>query len=71
MITLSNYKILELTALSLYAKNSERKILEMIIELTVDLNHNENFLSAITDSVKDFADITILMRKIFSNLKII
>ena len=66
-----NYKILELTALSLYAKNSERKILEMIIELTVDLNHNENFLSAITDSVKDFADITILMRKIFSNLKII
>ena len=65
MITLSNYKILDLTTLSLYAKNSERKILEMITELTVDLNHNENFLSAITDSVKDFADITILMRKIF------
>lgn len=63
-----NYKILETLALSLYAKNSERKILEMIIELTVDLNHNENFLSAITDAVKDFADITILMRKIFCNV---
>ena len=61
-----NFKILESLALSLYAKNSERKIFEMIIELTVDLNHNENFLYAIIDAVKDFADITILMRKIFS-----
>ncbi|MBR5914107.1 MAG: flagellin lysine-N-methylase [Selenomonadaceae bacterium] len=66
-----NFKILEVTALSLYAKNSERKIFEMISELAVDLNHNENFLSAITDAVKDFADITILMKKIFCNLKII
>lgn len=60
-----NFKILETTALSLYAKNSERKIFDMITELTVDLNHNEDFLNAITDAVKNFADITILMRKIF------
>ena len=66
-----NFKILETAALSLCVKNSARKILDMIIELTVDLNHNENFLHAITDAVKDFADITILMRKIFFNLKII
>ena len=66
-----NFKIMEITALSMFAKNSERKIFEMISELAVDLNHNENFLAAITDTVKEFADITILMRKIFSNLKII
>ena len=39
----------------------------MISELAVDLNHNENFLAAITDAVKDVADITILMRKIFQS----
>ena len=66
-----NFKILEVTALSLFAKNSERKIFEMVSELTVDLNHNENFLTAITAVVKDFADITIFMKKIFCNLKII
>lgn len=62
-----NLKILEVAALSLYAKNSERKIFDMIVELSVDLIHNEKFLDAITDAVKDFADITILMRKLFSN----
>ena len=62
-----NFKIMEVTALSMFAKNSERKIFEMISELAVDLNHNENFLAAITDAVKDVADITILMRKIFQS----
>ena len=59
-----NYKIVEITALSMFDKPA-RKIFEMIVELTVDLNHNNTYLAAITDAVKDFADIAILMRKLF------
>lgn len=59
-----NYKIVESTALSMFNKPA-RKIFEMISELAVDLNHNNNFLNAITDEVKNFADITILMSKLF------
>ena len=57
------FKIVETAALS-FAEKPARKIFEMICELSIDLNHNENFLKAITDAVKNFADITILMRKI-------
>ena len=59
-----NYKLVEITALSMFDKPA-RKIFEMIGELTVDLNHNDTFLAAITDAVKDFADIAVLMRKLF------
>ena len=60
-----NFKIAETLALSLFPKNPAQKIFEMFIELAVDLNHNETFLAAITDAVKDFADITLLMKKLF------
>ncbi|MBQ7198882.1 MAG: hypothetical protein IJS29_06435, partial [Selenomonadaceae bacterium] len=59
-----NYKIVEAMALSMFNKHA-RKIFEMISELAVDLNHNDNFLNAITDEVKNFADIAILMNKLF------
>lgn len=58
------FKIVEAAALS-FSEKPARKIFEMIGELSVDLNHDENFLKAITDAVKNFADITILMKKIF------
>ncbi|MBQ9488250.1 MAG: flagellin lysine-N-methylase [Selenomonadaceae bacterium] len=59
-----NFKIAETLALSLFPKPSAQ-IFEMLVELAVDLNHNETFLAAITDAVKDVADITVLMRKLF------
>lgn len=58
------FKIVEAAALS-FSEKPARKIFEVIGELSVDLNHNEIFLKAITDAVKNFADITILMKKFF------
>ena len=53
-----------MTALSLFAKNSAVKIPEMFSELTVDLTHNDFFINAVADALKDVADITVLMRKL-------
>ena len=63
-----NFKIAETLALSLFPKHSAQ-IFEMFVELAVDLNHNETFLAAITDAVKDVADITLLMKKLFRGKK--
>ena len=63
-----NFKIAETLALSLFPKPSAQ-IFEMLIELAVDLNHNETFLAAITDAVKKVADITVLMRKLLKKSK--
>ena len=59
------FKLVETTALSLFVKNSSAKILNAIGELAVDLNHNEEFIRAVTDFLRDDADITILMKKFF------
>ena len=59
------FKLIETTALSLFAKNSSTKIFNSIGELVVDLNHNEEFIRAIIDFLRDDADITILMKKFF------
>ena len=58
------FKLAETTALSLFAKNSALKIPEMLGELTVDLTHNDFFINAVADALKDVADITVLMRKL-------
>ena len=59
------YKLVETTALSIFAKNSSAKILNAIGELAVDLNHNEEFIRAVTDFLEVDADISTLMKKLF------
>lgn len=59
------FKLVETTAFSLFSKNSSDKILNSIENLTVDLNHNEEFIRAVTDFLKVDADISTLMKKIF------
>ena len=59
------FKLVETTALSLFSKNSVTKNLNSVGELAVDLNHNEEFIRAVTDFLRDEADISTLMKKIF------
>ncbi len=59
------FKLIETTALSLFSKNSASNILNSIENLVVDLNHNEEFIRAVTDFLKVDADISTLMKKIF------
>ena len=62
------FKILELIALSITAlsrsdeKETRAKIFKMITDMSMDLNHNENYLSALAEELKGKADIAILMR---------
>ena len=57
------FKLFETTALSLFAKNSAAKIFDVVQELTVDLNHNEEIIRAVTDFLRDKAEISTLMKK--------
>ena len=65
-----SFKILELIGLSMTALNRKndidfrKDIIKMISDFSVDLNHNADYLKAISDAVKDKADITILMRSL-------
>ena len=67
-VLLVSFKILELIGLSMTALNRKndidfrKDIIKMISDFSVDLNHNADYLKAISDAVKDKADITILMR---------
>ena len=56
------FKLFETTALSLFAKNSAAKIFDVVQELTVDLNHNEKIIRAVTDFLRDKAEISTLMK---------
>ncbi len=67
------FKILELVALSIMTlsrgdeKNVRTEISQMLSDLSMDLNHNENYLSAIADELKNKSDITTLMRSLLDN----
>ena len=62
------FKILELVALSIMTlsrgdeKIIREEIFKMISDLSMDLNHNENYLSGISEELKNKSDFTILMR---------
>ena len=43
-------------------KNLRAEIFKMIYEMSMDLNHNENYLAAIAEFLKDKSDITTFMR---------
>lgn len=61
------FKILELIGLSITAlsrsdENETRaEIFKMVTDMSMDLNHNENYLTALTEELKNKSDITILM----------
>ena len=67
-VFIARFKILELTALSIMTlsrgdeKNVRTEIFQMLTDLSMDLNHNENYLAAVAEELKNKSDITILMR---------
>ncbi len=69
-----SFKILELIALSMTAfDNSDGKklraeIVEMISDVSIDLNHNAAYLNDIFAAVKDKADITVFMRALLQTI---
>lgn len=71
-VFVTGYKILELIALSMTVLSREnekilrQEIFSMITDMSMDLNHNENFLSALADNLEDKADISIFMRATLS-----
>ena len=61
------FKILEMTALAISALSrdegqAESEIFKMVTDMSMDLNHNEEYLNALSESIKSKADITIFMR---------
>ena len=62
------FKILELIGLSMTAlsrddeQTARAEIFQMIADMSMDLNHNENYLAALCNELKDKSDITTLMR---------
>ena len=62
------FKIVEIISLAIVANSREdenktrAEIFKMIGDISMDLNHNENYISAIAESIKEKSDITILMR---------
>lgn len=71
----ATFKILENIALAMTAqsrddeKNLRAEILAMLCDMSLDLNHNENYLEAIADFLKEKSDITIFMRSFLSGAK--
>ena len=67
-VFVATFKILENIALAITAqsrgdeKNLRAEIFKMIYEMSMDLNHNENYLAAIAEFLKDKSDITTFMR---------
>ena len=55
----------------LFAESDEKiiraEIFKMISDLSMDLNHNENYLAGIFEALKNKADITTLMRGLLDN----
>ena len=61
------FKILEMTALAISALSrdegqAESEIFKMVTDMSMDLNHNEEYLNALSESIKSKSDITIFMR---------
>ena len=71
-VFIARFKILELVALSVMtlSRGDEKKvradIFKMLSDLSMDLSHNENYLAAIFDELKDKSDITTLMRSLLN-----
>ena len=69
-VFLVRFKILELVALSITAlsrsdeKSTRAEIFKMLSDLSMDLNHNEYYLAAVSEELKNKSDITILMRSL-------
>ena len=69
------YKILENIALAIFAesradkKNIRAGIFNMMCNISMDLNHNENYLAAIAKYLADKSDITIFMRSVLEGLR--
>lgn len=67
-VFVATYKILENIALAMTAesradeKNLREDIFEMLCNISMDLNHNENYLAAIAEFLQDKSDITTFMR---------
>lgn len=66
-VFVANYKILENIALSMTAqsrdeKNLRAEIFEMLCNMSMDLNHNENYISAIAKFFEKKSDIRFFMR---------
>ena len=71
----ATFKILENIALAMTAqsrgdeKNLREEIFTMLCDISLDLNHNENYLAAIAEFFKDKSDITTFMRSFFEDTK--
>lgn len=68
-VFIARFKILELVALSMMNIGEDEnfvraEIFKMLTDLSMDLNHNESYLFAITEELKNKADITTLMRSL-------
>ncbi|MBR6013460.1 MAG: flagellin lysine-N-methylase [Selenomonadaceae bacterium] len=67
-VFVATFKILENIALAMTAesqadeKNLRAEILEMLENISMDLNHNENYISAVTKFLKEKSDIRFFMR---------
>ena len=67
------FKILEIVALAIFtlSRDDEKiiraEIFKMISDLSMDLNHNENYLAGIFEALKNKSDITTLMRGLLDN----
>lgn len=67
-VFVATFKILENIALAIFAasRDDEKKIraeiFKMICDMSMDLNHNSNYLAAITEFFKDKCDIRFFMR---------
>ena len=74
-VFVATFKILENIALAMTAesrddeKNLHEEIFTMLYNISMDLNHNENYLSAIAEFFKDKSDITTFMRSFLSGSK--
>lgn len=74
-VFVATYKILENIALAMTAesradeKNLRAGIFKMLCNISMDLNHNENYLSAIAKFLADKSDITIFMRSMLEGTR--
>ena len=72
-VFVATFKILESIALSMTAESrtNEKKlheeIFEMICNISMDLNHNENYLAAVADFLKNKSDIRFFMRSLLQS----
>lgn len=73
-VFVATFKILENIALAITAqsrddeKNLRKEIFTMLYNISMDLNHNQNYLAAIAEFLKDKSDITTFMRSFLGRL---